>query len=79
MRLTRIGLVAGLLLTAPIIGHVQQVPGEVASARPATALAELQVLVKTQTEAIQILHAQVKALETRVEKLEKHKPAEDPR
>jgi hypothetical protein len=78
MRRTKVLLIAGVLLALPIIGWVQQMPGEVKATQPATALAELQALVKTQTEAIQVLHTKVVELEARVEKLEQHKPGKDP-
>jgi hypothetical protein len=77
MRLTRICFAAALLLGLPIIGNVQQAPGAATTTRPASALSELQALVKTQTEAIQALHAKVVDLEARVEKLEKRKPGPD--
>jgi hypothetical protein len=70
MRTTLIVLAAGAMLTIPLIGRVQQVPG--AAPRP-PAVADLQKLMEAQTEAIQDLHKRVLMLEARVKKLEDEK------
>ena len=51
MRTTLWVLAAGALLLIPVVGQVQQVPGE-PTRRPGT-IAELQELMKAQTDAIQ--------------------------
>lgn len=76
MNRASIVLVAALLLAVPVTGRVQQVPGEGVKTPPAT-IADLQNLIKAQTEAIQALHTQVVDLEARVAKLEKTKPTVD--
>jgi polyhydroxyalkanoate synthesis regulator phasin len=70
-------IAAGALLAIPVIGQVQQVPGE-STRRPST-IPELQELMKAQTEAIQALHARVVTLETRVKKLEDERASGTPR
>ena len=50
MRTTLIVLAAGAMLALPLIGNVQQVPGE--STRKPPAAADLQTLIAAQTEAI---------------------------
>jgi len=68
MRSTLIVLAAGALLAIPIVGNVQQVPGE-STRRPAN-VADLTALMEAQTEAIQALHKRVVALESRIKILE---------
>lgn len=77
MRTTLIVLAAGAMLAMPLVGNVQQVPGE--STRKPPAAADLQTLISAQTEAIQALHKRVVALETRVKKLEDEKAGGNPR
>ena len=77
MRTTLCVLAAVGLLAIPVVGQVQQVPGEPAR-RPST-IAELQELMKAQTEAIQALHARVVTLEARVKKLEDERAGSNPR
>ena len=77
MRTTLWVLAAGALLLIPVVGQVQQVPGE-STRRPAT-VADLQELMKAQTEAIQALHARVVTLEARVKKLEDERAGGNPR
>jgi hypothetical protein len=71
MRTTLIVFAAGAMLAMPLIGKVQQVPGESTRNPPATV--DLQALVAAQTEAIQALHKRVVALEARVKKLEEER------
>ena len=79
MRTVLVFLAAGMLLAVPIVGNVQQVPGE-ATRRPGTvSVTELQELMKAQTEAIQALHERVVSLEARVKKLEDERPGGNPR
>lgn len=71
MRTTLIVLTAGAMLAMPLIGNVQQVPGE--STRKPPAAPDLQALVAAQTEAIQALRKRVVTLESRVKKLEEER------
>lgn len=77
MRTTLIVLAAGAMLALPLIGNVQQVPGE--STRKPPAAADLQTLIAAQTEAIQALHRRVVTLEARVKKLEDERAGGTPR
>jgi cell division protein FtsB len=74
MRTSLIVLVAGSMLALPIVGNVQQVPGE-AGRRAVTTVIELQGLMELQTEAIQALRKRVEALDARVKKLEDERAA----
>ena len=67
-------IAVGSLLAIPLVGHVQQRP-QSPVATQSTAIADLQRLVATQTEAIGALHAQLTALEERVKTLEEARPA----
>jgi hypothetical protein len=77
MRTALIVLTAGAMLAMPLIGNVQQVPGE--STRKPPAAADLQALIAAQTEAIQALHKRVVTLEARVKKLEDERAGGNPR
>ena len=61
-------LVAGVLLALPIVGNVQQVPGE-STRRPST-VTDLQKILDLQTKAIESLNERMKTLDARVKKLE---------
>jgi len=77
MHHTRLALFAGLMLLMPIVGDVQQVPQEPASA--ATAIADLKTLMKAQTTTIQLLRTRIADLDKRVTKLEEESARNPPR
>jgi uncharacterized protein YlxW (UPF0749 family) len=77
MRTTLIILAASSMLALPLIGNVQQVPGE-STRRPSTA-ADLQKLMELQTKAIESLNERVVKLEARVKKLEDERGGGNPR
>jgi hypothetical protein len=66
-----------LLLSIPLVGYVQQAPGEAFDQEDG--MERLQDLLKAQTEALKALRDRVEKLETRLKKLEDARPAGDGR
>jgi hypothetical protein len=79
MRTFRIVAASCLLLAFPMVGSVQQAPGEVR--QPRDGIPELQELLKVQTAAIKALRTRLETLEARVKTLEQERApaAGDPR